>query len=204
MSEKVESGVVSGESDVQVEREQISTEERDEQSSQSELDEHLMEQIRNEVERRFQSAKDRRWAQLEKQYGSLNELSERLGTMLSGGQVSEGDGQEGRVMSRAVQLLERTGLANDPEVIALLREKNHSQDMEGYLDLLEDLTRLVLVRAGKGKASAATVMQPSGGVAPAQDLRQAYEQRKKQLRPGDVNALMALKREFRDKGLDVF
>jgi hypothetical protein len=44
---------------------------------------------------------------------------------------------------------------------------------------------------------------PGGSDAPS-DLAEAYRRRKRQLRPGDINALTALKREFRQKGLDVF
>jgi hypothetical protein len=80
----------------------------------------------------------------------------------------------------------------------------HSQDEGGYLDMMEDLVTLTLRRTGLEKAPEAVVIQPSGGIAPAQNLQEAYEQRKKGLRPGDVNGLMALKREFREKGLDVF
>jgi hypothetical protein len=107
-------------------------------------------------------------------------------------------------MWRAVMLLERVGLGNDPEAVSLMQEISHSQDEEDYLDMMEDLVTLTLRRTGLEEAPAAAVIQPSGGIAPVQDLREAYEQRKKRLRPGDVNGLMALKREFREKGLDVF
>lgn len=51
--------------------------------------------------------------------------------------------------------------------------------------------------------SAASAVTPGGSAAPA-DLVQAYQRRKAMLRPGDVNALTALKREIRQKGLDAF
>jgi hypothetical protein len=105
---------------------------------------------------------------------------------------------------RASQLLERSGLSNDPEAVELVREFGSNQESSAYINLLEDLTELALRRIGKGKASAATVAQPGGGNAPVADLQQAYEQQRKKLRPGDVNALMALKREFREKGLEIF
>lgn len=204
MSEQVESGVVSGESEVQIEPEAISTDGRDEQTSHTELDERISEHIRQEVERRFQSAKDKRWSQLERQYGHLHELSERAGSSAPEGRISHGRSLDGEVMWRAAMLLERVGLGNDPEAVSLMQEISHSQDEKSYLDMMEDLVTLTLRRTGLEKAPAATVIQPSGGIAPAQDLREAYEQRKVRLRPGDVNGLMALKREFREKGLDVF
>jgi hypothetical protein len=214
MRGQVESGVVSGESEVQTEPKAISTDGRDKQTSHTELDERIGEHIRQEVERRFQSAKDKRWAQLEKQYGQLHELSDQSGSAFPDGGASqerishektfqEKDG-EGEVMWRAAMLLERVGLGNDPEAVSLMQRIAHSQDEEGYLEMMEDLVTLTLRRTGLEESPEAVVIQPSGGIAPAQNLQEAYEQRKKGLRPGDVNGLMALKREFREKGLDVF
>ena len=204
MSEQVESGVVSGESEVQTEPESISTDGRDEQTSQTELDEYIRSQIREEVERRFQSAKDKRWAQLEKQYGHLHELSERAVSGVPKGQVFYGESLEGEFIERAARLLDRVGLGNDPEAVALLQDQAESQDGGDYLDLMEDLVAMALRRVGREEASAMAVVQPGGGIAPVEDLQSAYEQRKKKLRPGDVNGLMALKKEFREKGMDVF
>jgi hypothetical protein len=204
MSEQVESGVVSGESEVRTEPELISTDGRDEQTSQTELDEHISEHIRQEVERRFQSAKDRRWAQLEKQYGHLHELSERTGPGVPKVQVSYVESLEGEFIGRAARLLDRVGLGNDPEAVALMQENAHSQDKESYLDMMEDLVSMTLRRVGREEAPATAVIQPGGGIAPVEDLQGAYERRKKKLRPGDVNGLMALKKEFREKGLEVF
>jgi hypothetical protein len=214
MRGQVESGVVSGGSEVQTEPKAISTDGRDEQTSHTELDERISEHIRQEVERRFQSAKDKRWAQLEKQYGQLHELSEQAGSTFPDGGASQErvsyektfqeKNREGEVMWRAAMLLERVGLGNDPEAVSLMQGIAHSQDEESYLEMMEDLVTLTLRRTGLEKTPEAAVIQPSGGIAPAQNLQEAYEQRKKGLRPGDVNGLMALKREFREKGLDVF
>jgi hypothetical protein len=204
MSEQVESGVVSGESEVQTEPDPISTDGRDEQTSQTELDEYIRSQIREEVERRFQSAKDKRWAQLEKQYGQLHELSERAESGVSRTQVSHGRNLEGEIMGRTARLLKRVGLSNDPEVIALLHDQTESFGGRDYLDLMEDLVAITLRREGREEAPAAVIIQPGGGSAPVEDLHGAYEQRKKKLRPGDVNGLMALKKEFREKGLEIF
>jgi hypothetical protein len=163
------------------------------------LDAQLVEHIRQEVDRRFQSAKDKRWAQLEKQYGELNQLME--------GKPSSGDRaepQESQLMERIHKLTARAGLANDPRVAALLQREGISDDLEGYLDLLEDITLLVLEQGNAKPVSAASVIQPGGGQAPLQDLRQDYEVRRRKLRPGDVDSLTALKREFRGKGLQVY
>lgn len=167
------------------------------------LDAKLVSRIEAEVARRFQSAKDKRWAALEKQYGGLHELAARM----EGGSHQDKSVEEdftGNLVRRANQLLERTGLGNDPEAVELIRELEAGSNLEGYVDLLEGLTELTLRRLGKGKATAGAVALPSGGNAPAADLQQAYEQQRKKLRPGDVNALMALKREFREKGLEIF
>jgi hypothetical protein len=204
MKKQVESGVVSGESEVQTEPKAISTDGRDEQTSHTELDDRISEHIRQEVERRFQSAKDKRWAQLEKQYGQLHELSELTGSAIPQGGATQGKALEGEMMWRAAKLLERVGLGNDPEAVSLMQGIAHSQDEGDYLEMMEDLVSLALRRTGLEKTPEAAVIQPSGGTAPVQSLQEAYEQRKKGLRPGDVNSLMALKREFREKGLDVF
>ena len=198
MNEHVESGVISGESG----GEQVSKEERDEQTSQSELNERIVEHIRQEVERRFQSAKDKRWAELEKQYGSLQALSERVGAEQP--ESLEEKSRKGALIARVIRLVDKAGLGDDPEALALLEARKGENDLGSYLNLLDDLTELALKRAGRGKVTAAAVVQPGGGNAPVGDLREAYERGKKRLRPGDVNGLMALKREFREKGLDIY
>ena len=38
------------------------------------LNSQILKEIQEEIGRRFQSAKDKRWAQLEKQYGALSEM----------------------------------------------------------------------------------------------------------------------------------
>jgi hypothetical protein len=60
----------------------------------------------------------------------------------------------------------------------------------------------VACHSGRGRdelgspVTTATAVAPGGTNAPS-DLQQAYQRRKAQLRPGDINALTALKREFR-------
>ena len=107
-------------------------------------------------------------------------------------------------MARAQQILESAGMANDPQALELIHEGQYTPDVQGYLDLLGDLTELTLRRTNRPRAGAATVAQPGGSHLPEPDLRQEYDQRKKRLRPGDVGALMELKREFRRKGLEVY
>ncbi|MBN2502182.1 MAG: hypothetical protein JXB38_15465 [Anaerolineales bacterium] len=137
----------------------------------AELEAHLQAQIEEAVERRFQSAKDKRWAQLEKQYGELSELQKTLSA-----EQAQGGGRS---------------------------ESGRSPESGEYLELLENLTNLVLQGAKKGNVHPAAVVQPGGG-APQADLRSEYQVRLQQLRPGDVNGLMELKREFRGKGLEIF
>jgi hypothetical protein len=172
----------------------------DERTSPAEaaLEERIAERIQQEVERRFQSAKDKRWAQLEKQYGRLS--GEQPG---SEGRTSDGSLAK-QLLAKVEQVIEKAGLGEDPEMAALMQVSITQEDVQGALDLLGDVTGIALRRAGKGPASAGSVIQPGGGKAPGQDLRQAYEARKRKLRPGDVNGLMALKREFRSKGMEIY
>ena len=201
MTEALESGAAQKEAG---EKSQVSTVQRDEQTSSeqdrpgSQLERQIEERISAEVERRFQSAKDKRWAQLERQYGALSEFQKAL----DGPETSQGKA-DSWVVEKAHGLLKMAGLENDPEVSALLRERPYAADTDGYVALLSDLTEMVLRRNGRGTTSAAAVTQASGGL-PVNDLREDYELRKRQLAVGDVNGLMALKREFRAKGLDIF
>ncbi len=198
MNEQVESGVTSGESG----GEQVSEEGRDEQTSRSELEERIVGYINQEVERRFQSAKDKRWAELEKQYGSLQELSEKVESKETEALYEKS--LEETIKSFSTTFVEQAGLGEDPEALALLEREVKGKDLDSYFKLLGDVTALIVKRAGRGKVTAAAVVQPGSGNAPVGDLREGYERRKKRLRPGDVNGLMALKREFREKGLDVY
>ncbi len=163
------------------------------------LDAHISALIQKEIDRRFQSAKDKRWAQLERQYGELSQLTEQRSS--TPGEVeSAGHG----MFERLHKLVARAGLANDPRLVAALQRDELSDDLEGYLSLLEDLADLVLDQAARQAPTAASVIQAGEGQAPLPDLRQSYEARKRKLRPGDVDGLTALKREFRGKGMQIY
>ncbi len=75
------------------------------------------------------------------------------------------------------------------------------------MELIENLLQLTLGSPEESHpavaVSPATAVVP-GGSSASSDLAQEYERRKQKLRPGDINALTALKREFRKKGLDLF
>lgn len=180
MTERVESG--GDRQEPGAIEDQVSTDARAEQTSPApeslaELEERLQAQIEEAVERRFQSAKDRRWAQLEKQYGELSELQKALSAeRAQGGERPDSDARP---------------------------DSGEQPESGEYLELLESLTTLVLQGARKGNVHPAAVVQPGGG-APQADLRSEYQVRLQQLRPGDVNGLMELKREFRGKGLEIF
>jgi hypothetical protein len=180
---------------------------RDEQTStpidlsQVDVDARIEGRIAAEVERRFQSAKDKRWAQLERQYGALSEFQQTLAEALD--RRNAGASGRNTLAQKASRVLDASGLVNDPAVTDLLEEAGYDDD-DGFLDLLADVTELALQRAERSPASAATVTQPGGGHAPQPDLQTEYELRKQRLRLGDVNALMELKREFRQKGLEIF
>ena len=83
----------------------------------SALEARLEARIQGEVERRFQSAKDKRWAQLEKQYGQLRELTR------GGSEAAADAGEEpgATVLTRARRLLAQAGLGADPEALKLLK-----------------------------------------------------------------------------------
>lgn len=198
MDKHVESGVPVSEPEVE---RQVLESVGDQHPSQPEpaLDEQLSAHIQQEIERRFQSAKDKRWAQLEKQYGELSQLMEQ-------GLSAQGDAEPAApgMFDRIHKQVQRAGLANDPRLVAVLQREDYSDDLDGYLSILDDITSLVLGKVSDQVVSAASVVQPGGGQAPLPNLHQSYEARKRQLRPGDVDGLTALKREFRRKGLQIY
>lgn len=181
--------------------------ERDQQTLQDEA--RLAALVREEVERRFQSAKDKRWAELEKQYGSLSELAEKLGDAQPEEEPQSNKPTEiTQDLAGRVQVLAKLpNLKENEDVRALLLRHARPENLEGYTALLEDLLRLStgggVAEETKNISTPASAVIPGGSDAPA-DLQQAYQRRKRALRPGDINAITALKREFRQRGLDVF
>jgi hypothetical protein len=177
-------------------------------NGQSPIPAELRELISKEIDRRFQSAKDKRWAQLEKQYGKLIEHSQEQEHQLpheddGGPQLSP----EARVLEQAEALLTRLGLRSNPQAEALLGQQDALKGPGGYLDLIDQVLEIILsqaVEAEQETPSPAGLIAPSGGMISKTDLGAVYQQRKAQIRPGDVNALTALKREFREKGLNIF
>lgn len=164
--------------------------------------------IEKEVARRFQSAKDKRWAALEKLYGDLHELSEQAQAADPAPEASQSPEETLPDYSRRVNALaDIPGIRENEDALALILRNQSPPDQTAFTTLLEDLLRAALGSGEEAKApaavSAASAVTPGGGEVP-KDLQQAYQRRKKLLRPGDVNALTALKREFRQKGLDVF
>ncbi|MEN8242164.1 MAG: hypothetical protein ABFS17_09610 [Chloroflexota bacterium] len=174
----------------------------------SPVPEALRELIRKEIERRFQSAKDRRWSQLERQYGELREHTEDQGQPLpheddEGPQLSPED----RVLEQAEALLTRLGLRGTPQAEALLEQREALEGRGGYLDAIDQVLEIILKRAvgiGAAAPSPAGVVAPSGGSIAKNDLGEQYQARKAEIRPGDVHNLTKLKREFREKGLNIF
>lgn len=167
----------------------------------------LAEMIEKEVARRFQSAKDKRWAALEKKYGDLHELSEQAQAAAVPEPNSNAGETETDFQSRIHALANLPGIRENEEALTLILRNQNPPDQQTYTALVEAILQTAL---GDGAppnhpdiASAASVVIPGGGEAP-HDLAQDYQRRKRHLRPGDVNALTALKREFRQKGLDVF
>ncbi|MBW8012507.1 MAG: hypothetical protein FVQ83_14925 [Chloroflexi bacterium] len=215
MTEKLESGAREPEADKQT-QEQVSAISGDQQTSNTanspeqpltpEFEQHLEAHIAAEVERRFQSAKDKRWTQLERQFGTLSDFQQTLDEVSEGKTAKQGSAEdvEKWLENKMQALLATSGLENDPEIQTMLHSGDYAPDVEGYMNMLGDITELALRRSQRPKASAATVTQPSGGGLVEPDLQGEYDLRKKRLRPGDVNSLLELKREFRQKGLDVY
>lgn len=163
----------------------------------SALEARLETRIQEEVERRFQSAKDKRWAQLEKQYGELRDLT-RSGSETA---ADVGGDSGATALTRARRLLAQAGLDADPEALNLL--KGYSEAPGRGARLLIEVAELALRRIKREPVNAGTVIQPGGGMA-APDLRADYERALKRVRPGDVAGLTELKRAFRKKGLEVY
>lgn len=215
MAKKLESGGAKPETEEQTDS-QPSEAPRDQQTSTSqnpleqatpaELEERLGARIADEVERRFQSAKDKRWANLERQFGALSDFQASLRAQDDepSSPTAASDQSDDWLARKTHDLLDSAGLVDDPEVQTMMRAGEYSPDVNGYLDFLGDITKLALQRAGRPSANSASAAQPGGGGTPEPDLRSEYDLRKTSLRPGDVNGLMELKREYRAKGLDVF
>ena len=176
---------------------------------QAGFEKQLGEMIEQEVTRRFQSAKDKRWAQLEKQYRELGELREMAEALLASNQEStdmSGE-KDSDLEARIRSLAELPGLKGNDPAQALILRNMAVENFSSYARVMEELIQLTLgeqnAEPGQAIASAAAAVIPGGSDAPS-DLGEAYRRRKRQLKPGDINALTALKREFRQKGLDIF
>ena len=107
---------------------------------------------------------------------------------------------------RVLALADLPGIRESREATAALLRYRDSGDVEGYLELVEEILKITLGMEGQrnsGPVTAASAVTPGGGSAP-NDLQMAYQMRRSLIKPGDVNALTALKREFRQKGMDVF
>ncbi len=145
-------------------------------------DEALSAAVREEIDRRFQSAKDKRWAELERQYGAL-----------AAHQPPDGEA----LRARAAALAQQAGLEDLP---ALTQTEF---GLAAYLEVLEAAATAALAQPPRPAATPAQAIQPGGG-RPPDDLTAEYQRRLRALRPGDLNGLLALKREFREKGLALF
>lgn len=158
------------------------------------------------------SKKQQRIAELVKAQlrGELkNELVEELETRLDQlaarrGPMAEGDAP---ALIQVLDALRQAGLEHDAEALRLLRQARGGGP-QGELRALADLAALALARAVTAKATpqgaASRAIPPGGGAAPPPDLRAEYERRLRGVRPGDLGAVMELKREFRRRGLEVY
>lgn len=131
------------------------------------------------------------------------QLEARLAALAPG---SSGQAAEPQGALQLIAALRQSGLEQDPEALRLLRQARGSGP-HGELRALADLATLALARAAAGanaSAAASRAIPPGGGGAPPPDLRAEYERRLRGVRPGDLAAVMELKREFRRRGLEVY
>jgi hypothetical protein len=98
--------------------------------------------------------------------------------------------------------LQDAGLQNDPAALRLLRAAR-GRGPGAELRALADLAALAVARLAGPAGKASHAILPSGGAA-TPDLRGEYERRVRAVRPGDLAAVMEVKREFRRRGLEVF
>ena len=172
--------------------------------------------VEKEVNRRFQSVKDKRWVQLEKQYRDLSTLRQDADALLAaveaaemtaGAAVSEPAGMAPEDLEEKIlSLANLPGIRGNEDATALILRHREAGDLDDYLTLVEGLLALTFgggEAASPAPVTAASAVIPGSGQA-VDDLAQEYQRRRSQLRPGDINALTALKREFRQKGMDVF
>lgn len=176
------------------------------------------------VKRRVQSAQDKRIAQLEKQYQALLEkavdakpastgenallaFSSGLNEPISDVEETDVlDVSDGSFQNEVPLPLEPGQSDPDPTMSALLNVLTQLSARLAQSDKLAGQTTPTpaipasLTSAGP---SIAGYIQPTGGP-PRPDLNTEYARRKASLRPGDLHGLMALKREYRAKGLDIF
>jgi hypothetical protein len=163
---------------------------------ESSISESLQTQIREEVEKRFQSAKDKRWDRLEKQVKQMQALNNT---------TPEVSGDEGKSFdTKAADLLTKIGLTEDIEANAILHQYLEKGEEAKLLPFVEDVLQLVLQSTRPTSATPASITQPGGAQAPSLSLEAMYGQAKSQLKPGDLLGLLSIKRAFRQKGLDIF
>ncbi len=88
----------------------------------------------------------------------------------------------------------------------LVKEQLYSQLKDELEQAIEThVAHLAALPAAQPVESRASrVIPPSGAGAPAPDLRAEYQRRLLALRRGDLGAVLELKREFRNKGLEVY
>lgn len=147
------------------------------------------------------SKKQRRIADLVKEQIRA-ELVEELETRLEELEARRGPAADADTpaLVQVLDALRQAGLERDEEALRLLRQARGGGPQE-ELRALADLAALALARVG---SRASRAIPPGGGGAAAPDLRAEYERRLGGVRPGDLAAVMELKREFRKRGLEVY
>jgi hypothetical protein len=142
----------------------------------------------------------------------LEKLSAKFGAPSSDRERAE----DAPPMYQILSALQQPGFENDPEALRLMRQARgqgapsspaelaRSGQAPAELRLLADLAGLALKRLEKPSTKGSTVILPSGGGLPAPDLSAEYEKRVRALRAGDMDGLMAVKREFRKRGMEVW
>ncbi|HRN50160.1 MAG TPA: hypothetical protein PLC52_04885 [Anaerolineales bacterium] len=136
------------------------------------------------------------------------ELVEVLETRLEQLAAERGSASEADAPAQlqVLEALQHAGLERAPGVQQLLQQAQGGEP-QAELSALADLASLALARmaqVGRPAPRASRAIPPGGAGAAAPDARREYARRLAALRPGDLGALLELKREFRKRGLEVY
>ena len=192
--------------------------------SQAELDKELLTKIDSLVDKKLQSQKDRRWSELERQYGELADFRRVLDAVKAGEDPdkvydtlerqhlirevnalktspSKASGKEpNQAYEEAVRLIKDAGLDNDPMVREVLGGT--------YNDPSEMLSAVAkkIIEKNHQPPSGVTAAQPNFAAAPPPSVNQYTQEYKKEMMGARGKGYAvgdAIKQKYRELGVDV-